>query len=131
MRYTERVTSRAFPFLAAALVACATDPLTPNPVVSPLWEAKNIAGYGETAMGAPPDQAFGWDLRVAGGVARWRECTEIDACSAVERERPASELLAFERVGKTSDADGHDVDVLKLSLAPEPKYVVPVRRLPR
>lgn len=81
--------------------------------------------------GLPPDVALGWDLRVAAGVARWRECESIDLCGETERERPADQLIAFERVGHASAADGREIEVVKLSLAPRAKYVVPVRKLPR
>lgn len=116
---------------ALLLAAACVDPLTTHPVATPLWELNNIAGYGQTVAGSPPDVALGWDLRVEGGVARWRECTALDACGDTRRERPSGELLAFERVGRTADADGREMDILKLSLAPKPAYVVPLRKLPR
>jgi len=115
--------------VAVACAAC-VDPLTAQPAPSPLWEVKNVAGYAETAAGLPPDQVLAWDLRVEAGVARWRDCASLEECSDVERSRPAADLIAVERVGKRA-TDGGDVDVVKLSLAPKPKYVVPVRKVPR
>jgi hypothetical protein len=120
---------RALAFLFFATSVACVDPLTTQPSPSPAWEVKNVAGYAETAAGLPPDVVLGWDLRVAAGVARWRECAAIDDCTDVERERPAGELIAVERVGKRT-TDGGDVDVVKLSLAAKPKYVVPVRKVP-
>jgi hypothetical protein len=116
--------------LASATVGC-VDPLTSHPVATPVWEVRNVIAYGETAAGPSPDIALGWDLRVAGGVARWRECTAPDACSDIARERPADQLIAFERVGRRADRDGRELDVVRLSLAPRPTYVVPMRKLPR
>jgi hypothetical protein len=111
-----------------AVVAC-VDPLTTRPVSSPEFATKNIAGYAETAMGPPPDVAYAWDLDFVGDVARWRECSTADACTNVERSRPASDLLAVAPAGRAHVGDGPEVDVVKLSLAPGRKYVVPTRRI--
>ena len=113
--------------LAALNGACVVDPLTTKPVSAPAWYANNVEGYVQTASGEPPDRIYGWDLDVAAGRARWKECTAIDVCGAIERERPASDLLAFEHVGRAHAGDAGDVDVLALSLTPAPKYVVPVK----
>ena len=66
-------------------------------------------------------------LHVEGGVAHWRECASSEECTVIERQRPTSELIAFSRVGQITLEDGETVDVLKLSLAPRPGYVVPRR----
>jgi hypothetical protein len=112
--------------VALACSAC-VDPLTTKPVSGPAWELKNIEAYGETAVGLPPDTTLAWDLVLSGDTARWRECTATDACGPVERSRPTSELLAVERVATTTVAD-REVEVLRLSLAPRPTYVVPYKR---
>lgn len=85
---------------------------------------KNVKDYAETVAGLPPEVVLGWDLLVVDDVARWRECTAVDACGQIERSRPAKDLLAVARVAHTS-VEGRQVDVLKLSLAPRPTYVVP------
>jgi hypothetical protein len=105
-------------------VGC-VDPLTHGATNAPEWDVKNIKGYAETVAGLPPETLLAWDLRVEGGVARWRDCTAIEACRDVEHERPASELLAVEYVGHAGVGDGGEIDVLKLSFPPRPKYVVP------
>jgi hypothetical protein len=112
--------------LAVAVLASAcVDPLTSKrPVTEPEFYAKNVKAYAETAAGLPPDVAFGWRLTVSGDVARWFECTAIDVCGQVERQRPARELLAVERV-EEAVVEGRPVEVLKLSLAPRPSYIVP------
>jgi hypothetical protein len=112
--------------LAVACSAC-VDPLTTKPVSSPAWELRNVEAYGETAVGLPPETTLAWNLVVAGDTARWRECSAIDACGQTERTRPTSELLGVERVATTS-VDGREIDVLRLSLAPRPTYVVPYKR---
>lgn len=110
------------------LLAGCVDPLTSNARSTPAWTVENVKAFGETATGDPPDRAIAWDLRVAGGLARWRECTAVNACTETERERPADELLAVERVGRTSINDrGDEVDVVRLSLAPRRRYVIPVK----
>jgi hypothetical protein len=114
-----------FSAIALLIVAACVDPMTTQPASIPEWDVKNVAGYAETVAGLPPDTVLAWDLRVEGGMARWRECATIDACDDVERERPASEVLGVEHVGH---ADGGLVDVVKLSLAPRPKYVVPITK---
>ena len=109
-----------------ALVGCvdhhkgATAPLTPEPV----FYANNVKNYGETAAGLPPDTVYAWDLRVAGDVARYYECSAVDACGKVERTRPAKELLGMQKAGK-AEVDGEVVTVMKLSVEPKPTYVVP------
>jgi hypothetical protein len=110
--------------IVASMIAC-VDPLTTHASPSPVWEAKNAKAYGETVAGLPPDKAYGWDLSVAGGTARWRECKGPNECSEIERERPAGDLLSFKPVGRIAGVDGGDVEVLELSLAPHPTYVVP------
>jgi hypothetical protein len=85
----------------------------------------NVKGYAETAAGLPPDAVFGWGLAVEGDVVRWRECSAIDTCGQIVRERPKRDVLAIETVGKATATDGGAVDVLKVSLAPRPKYYVP------
>jgi hypothetical protein len=107
-----------------ALTTACVDPLTTRPVNTPEWEVKNVKRYGETVAGLPPETVLGCDLVVAGDVARWRECAAADSCGQVERSRPARDLLAVEHVGKTSIED-RQVEVLKLSLAARPSYVVP------
>jgi hypothetical protein len=97
---------------------------TGKPVSEPVFYAKNVKRYGETALGLPPDEAYGWDLGVTGDVARWRECPSIETCSNVERTRRASDVLAVERIAE-ANLDGRRVDVMKLSLAPRPTYIVP------
>jgi hypothetical protein len=114
---------------ALTCVAC-VDPLTTQPKVSPAWEVNNVAAYADTATGLPLEQILAWDLRIEGGTARWRDCSTIEECTDVERSRPAKELLGVERVGKRKTDNG-EVDVVKLSLAPKPTYVVPVRKAPR
>lgn len=111
----------AVPALAAS--AC-VDPLTTKPVSTPQWTASNVEAYAETAMGLPPDQVLAHDLVIVGDAARWRECTAVDACSRIERTRPAKDLVAVEHVAKTS-VDGEEVEILKLSLVARPTYVVP------
>jgi hypothetical protein len=101
-------------------VGCFTDAKAKHGYYTPAWDMKNVSNYAETVKGGDPETAYGWDLRIAGGVARWRECASAEECGEIERERPASEVLAFERVGIV-----HDTDVLKLSLAPRRKYIVP------
>ena len=109
--------------VALALAGC-VDPLTTKPVSTPAWDMKNVKDYTETAAGLPPEVVLGWDLVVAGDVAQWHECTAVDACGQVERSRPTKDLLAVGHAAQTS-VDGRQVDVLKLSLAPRPTYVVP------
>jgi hypothetical protein len=108
---------------AVACGACGAGPEV-TPVNNVVWDAKNVKAYGETAAGLPPETAFGWDLVVAGGVAKWRECASLEECGNVARSRPAKDVVGVERVGKTSTPEG-EVEVLKLSLAPRPSYVVP------
>ena len=96
----------------------------PAPVPEPVFYAKNVKAYGDTVAGLPPDVVYAWDLRVAGDVARFYECTAIDACSKVERTRPASEILGMQKVGK-AEVEGEIVTVMKLSLEPRPTYIVP------
>lgn len=112
--------------LGASLACGCVDPMTTNAKNTPEWTAKNVRGYGETALGPAPDVAYGWDLRVAAGVARWRECTSPEACTEIERECPAADLLSFTRAGRIA-SDGGDVEVMKLSLTPRKKYVVPTK----
>jgi hypothetical protein len=49
----------------------------------------------------------------------------VDICGTIERERPRQDVLAIEPVGQVTLADAGLVDVLKLTLAPGRKYVVP------
>jgi len=109
---------------AASLLVGCRDPLTTQPTDSVTWTANNVQGYVETAKG-DPDSAYAWGLVVEGGIARWRECTSASRCTGIERTRPASEVLATEHVGRAPAPDGTEVDVLRLSLTPRRKYVVP------
>jgi len=86
---------------------------------------KNVSGYVENARGLPPDVAYGWDLRVAGDVARWRECVSETQCSETQRERPASELLGTHAVGHASAGDSGEVEVFKLTLKTHRRNVMP------
>ena len=95
-----------------------------GPVPEPVFYAKNVKAYGETAAGLPPDVVYAWDLRVAGDVARFYECTAIDECGKVERTRAAKEVLAVQKAGK-AEVEGEVVQVMKLSLSPRPTYIVP------
>lgn len=109
--------------IALAITAC-VDPLTAKPVNSPEWYEKNVRGYVETAAGLPPDTALGWDLVIADNVATWRECATVEACGQRGHSRAAKDLVAVEHVGQTS-VEGSQVDVLKLSIAAAPRYLVP------
>jgi hypothetical protein len=100
--------------------------LTTEPKNSVRWDAQNVKAYAETARGdADPDIGYGWGFGLHGDVARWRECVRPAECAGVERERPAKEVLAIEHVGQGVLSDGTKVDVVKLSLTPRRKYVVP------
>ena len=105
------------------------DPLTKQPVNTVEWDARNVRGYIET-IEAVPDEALVWDLRIAGGIARWRECTSVSQCSGIEHEGPAAEILATARVGHAATAGGAIVEVLRLSLVPRRKYIVPTTPTP-
>jgi hypothetical protein len=78
--------------IVSSVIAC-VDPLTTHASPSPVWEAKNAKAYGETVAGLPPDKAYGWDLSVAGGRARWRECQGPTECSEFESDRPEDVIL--------------------------------------
>ena len=103
------------------------DPKSTPQFVTPNFLVKNVQGYGETALGPPPDTAYGWGLEVKGGIAHWRECVSSEECSRIERQCPTSELLAFSRLGRISLDDGEMVDVLSLSFTPRARYIVPPR----
>ncbi len=118
-----RVLAAVF-LLSVASLGCVDGGKSGKPVSTPEFVAENVKAYGETAAGLPPDVTYGWQLRVTSDVARWRECTSVDACGNVERSRPASDLLGIERVGE-ADVGGERVEVMKLSLSPRPTYVVP------
>lgn len=110
--------------VAVGLTGCVTDPLTAKPVPTAQWTAENVRGYGETVVGRPLELGYGWDLRVVAGVARFRECTSAAACTDVERERPASDLVSIEPVGRLPfDAGG--AEVLRMRWTPGRRYVVP------
>jgi hypothetical protein len=111
-----------------AFAGCLFDPLTNHPVSVPAWYADNTARYIRTATGSPPDTAYGWDLKVAAGMATWRECDSPDECGHIERARQADDVLAIDAAGRGRLGDGTEVDVVKLSLAPGRKYVVPAVR---
>ncbi len=108
----------------AAAVAGCHEPINASPPSNVAWDVKNVDGYIQTAKGEP-DTAFAWDLRFAGGIARWRECPTTDACGNVEHEQPASEVLAVQQAGKARGPDGNEVEVVRLSLAPRRKYTTP------
>lgn len=93
---------------------------------APAWAAKNVEGYVETAAGLPPEDQLGWDLVIAAEHVHWRECSAPDTCTTVERTRPTQDLVALASVGH-AEVDGHQVDVVRLSLAARPRYVVPSR----
>ncbi len=95
-------------------------PLTPEPA----FYANNVKNYGETAAGLPPETVYAWDLKVAGDIARYYECTAADACTKVERTRPAKEVLGVQKAGK-AEVEGEVVTVMKLSVEPKPTYIVP------
>jgi hypothetical protein len=109
----------------AALLASCVDPLTTHATSSPEWELKNVRGYAETVVGPAPDTAYGWSFAIDGDVAHWFECASPDECGGIRRERPRAEVLGIERVGHAAVGDAGAVDVVKLSLAPGRKYVVP------
>jgi hypothetical protein len=111
--------------LGIALNAGCTESRSGAVVSTPVWTARNVKGYVETVAGPPPETAYGWDLHVTGDVAQWRECSSAEQCGDVERERPAADLIGFARVGRIERDNGHEVDVLSLSLAPHRRYVVP------
>jgi hypothetical protein len=114
-------------FLAALATSACVDSGALQPAqFSPVWTAKNVEGYVETAAGLRPEQQLGWDLLVAGELVRWRECVAPDTCTTVERTRPTRDLIALDTVGQAT-IDGREVDVLRLSLTARPRYVVPAR----
>ena len=105
--------------------SCA-DPLTNDMTPAPVWYTRNVIGYAQTVKGEPPDTALGWGLSFEGDTARWHECVAIDVCGSVDRERPKSDVVAVEKVGTaTVVGDAATVDVLKLTLTPGRKYIVP------
>jgi hypothetical protein len=108
--------------LASAASGCVDD--RTHQVAEPVFYARNVKAYAETAKGLPPDVVYGWDLTVTSEAARWRECPSVDACGRAERSRPAKDLLGVEHAADL-DVDGTKVEVLKLSLSPRPTYVVP------
>jgi hypothetical protein len=116
--------------VAICLAAC-VDPLTTQATNTPEWDAKNIKGYADTIAGLPPEIAFAWGFVFEGDVAHWHECPAIDMCGHVERERRSRDVLGVEHVGQATIADAGAVEVVKLSLAPRPKYVVPITKLAR
>jgi hypothetical protein len=93
---------------------------------TPEWTAKNVEGYVETAAGLPPEEQLGWDLVALGELVRWRECSAPDACSTALRTRPTRDLVALDSIGH-AEVDGRQVDVVRLSLAARPRYIVPTR----
>ena len=105
-------------------IACA-DPLTNDRTDVFTWDARNIRGYARTATGEPQDTAFGWGLAIVGDTATWHGCSAPDACGESVTSRPKQDLLAMERAGTATVGDGGVVDVLRLTLAPGRKYVVP------
>jgi hypothetical protein len=123
-RWVEGLVHRVATVVLVAVAACA-DPLTNDRTTQPAWVVNNVQGYARTATGDPPDTAYASGLAVEGEVARWHECSAIDTCGETQRERPKQDVLAIETVGKASVGDGGTVDVLKLTLAPGRKYVVP------
>jgi hypothetical protein len=110
------------------LSSCLFDPLTSHPAFAPAWYADNSAGYVRTVTGSPPDTAYGWDLEVGAGTASWRECDAPDECGHIVRTRQADDVLAIDAAGRARLADGAEVEVVKLTLAPGRKYVVPAVR---
>jgi hypothetical protein len=110
--------------LVSALGAC-VDPLTTQAVNAPEWDVKNVRAYADTAVGAP-DTTLAWGLTMEGGTAHWHECAAADTCGAIERECPAQNVLAIAHVGGTTLHDGTPIEVLRLSLAPRRKYIVPM-----
>ena len=115
-----------FTCVLLVFAAGCVDPLTGDNTLAPEWHAKNVAGYIETVRGLPPDTAFAWDLSIEGDGARWRECSAIDECGLSERQRPVQDLLGVQHAGQTTMAAGRIVDVVRLSLAPRPKWVLPL-----
>jgi hypothetical protein len=113
--------------LLIAATGC-VDPLTSHATNGPEWEVKNVKGYADTVAGLPPDVVYGWGLVVEGDLVRWWECSTVEVCGSIERERPKHDVLAVEKVGSTDAGDGGRVDVLKLSLSPAGKYSVPYVR---
>jgi len=107
----------------ALLFAGCYDPLTAEPANAVTWNVNNTRGYIETAKGEP-DSTLGWGFVVEGGVARWNECTSASQCTGIERTRPARDVLAIDHVGRALAPDG-EVEVVRLSLTPQRKYVVP------
>ena len=116
--------SRVAAVLLLAVAGC-VDPLTAGATNTPEWELKNARGYAETATRSEPDVAFGWSLAIEGDAAHWFECSAPDTCGEIRRERPRGELLAVEKVGQATVGDAGVVEVMKLSLTPGRKYVVP------
>jgi hypothetical protein len=114
-------------FPLVAIVGC-VDPLTAGATNTPEWELKNAKGYAETVAGSAPDTAYGWSFAFDGDAAHWFECAAPNMCGEVRRERPRGEVVAVEKVGHATVGDGGVVEVVKLSLAPGRKYVVPYDR---
>jgi len=112
-----------------SFAACGSDPIVTQSVPTPNWYVNNVKGYADTAAGLPPDTTLAWDFHIAANVAHWRECTAVDACGTIERERPAAEVLAVEHVAQATAGDAGLVDVVRLSLAPRPKYTVPITKI--
>ena len=121
--------ARSVLFGLMSVAACWVDPVTPQATTMPEFYANNVKGYAETVGGLPPETALATDFYVAGNVAHWRECTAVDACGTLERERPAAEVLAVERVAHAAAGDAGEIDVVRLSLVPRPKYTVPITRI--
>jgi hypothetical protein len=112
--------------LVLTIVSSCADPLTNDTTTAPVWYTRNAIGYAHTVKGEPPDAVLGWGLVIEGDVARWHECVAVDVCSSVDRQLQKSDVLAVETIGMASvTGDGGTVDVLKLTLAPGRKYVVP------
>jgi hypothetical protein len=110
--------------LALLAVGCTTYDRQGRPISEPEFYAKNVKAYGETAAGLPPETVYASQLRVTGDEARYFECTAVDTCTKIERTRAAKELLGVKTVGKAA-VDGENVEVVELSLAPRPTYIVP------
>jgi hypothetical protein len=118
---------RLAPLVGLLAIGC-VDPATTNVAFEPTWEVNNVKSYAQTVAGSPPDTAYGWGFVVEGDTARWHECASADTCGDVQRERPKGDVLAIERVGQAPAGDGGWVYVMRLSLAPGRKYVVPYVR---
>lgn len=81
------------------------------------------AGVAANELARQPTEeiVLGWNIKMEGGMTRWRECTSAADCTTRARSLPSEQVLGFANVGRAqSPLSDEEIDVVQIRLKRDP-----------